>query len=70
MNTDRKGAGILVLTSRETQAWHSPFSAELRRWRRARILTRCRRSAQASGLREFTLYDALENYLLRETIAE
>lgn len=70
MDTDRKGAGILVLTNRETQAWHSPFSAELRRWRRARILLQCRRSAQASGLREYVLYDALENYLLREMIVE
>lgn len=70
MNTDKKGAGILVLTSRETQTWHSPFSAELRRWRRARILDRYRHSAVASGLQEFILYDAFENYLLREIIAE
>lgn len=70
MDTDRKGAGILVLTSRETQAWHSPFSAELRRWRRARIVSRCRRSALASGLREYVLFDAHENYLLRESVTE
>lgn len=70
MDTDRKRAGVLVLTSRETQAWHSPLSAELRRWRRARILQRCRRAAIASGLREFILYDALETYLLREVVAD
>ena len=70
MDTDRKGLGILVLTNRETQAWHSPFSAELRRWRRARIVSRCRQSALAYGLREFVMYDELEKYLLRETVAK
>lgn len=70
MDTGQNRHGVLVLTTRETQAWHSPFSAELRRWRRARILLRCRRAAVASGLSEFALYDAMENYLLREVVAE
>ncbi len=68
MDTDRKRAGVLVLTQHETRSWHSPLSSELRRWRRARILDRCRRAAVASGHREFVLYDAMENYLLREML--
>ena len=57
-----------VLLTLDTQRWHSPFSGELRRWRRSRIVERCIRLTRKSGCLDYTIYDAFENYLTRGTI--
>lgn len=63
MSNTVKRMQVHVLSMNDTQRWHSPFSKELRRWRRSKILKKCIRDSRESGFAEYALYDANETYL-------